>query len=165
MSNPFSSCGGCTQCCKTLKVSEIDKPEHTWCTACTIGVGCDRYATRPQSCVEFECVWLQSQREPGAALAPELRPDRSKVVIGLSRTRLSADDMARLRAGPERSVMVFHVDPDRPGTATAGAVRRLIERLTRAGLPVAIVCGDERRFQEVVGSTPYATSFEEAPSC
>src|SRR4029077_6556565 len=40
-------------------------------------------ARRPQVCKEFECFWLMSQKRenPRERLAPEMRPDKSKVVL------------------------------------------------------------------------------------
>lgn len=111
-----SLCGTCTQCCKTMVVPELNKPANQWCSDCRIGEGCTRYETRPRSCVDFECVWLQTQkrRHGEQAMPPELRPDRSKVVI----------DVRRDGRG-----LVFHVDPDRPDAAEKGAAGRLLKHL------------------------------------
>lgn len=78
-------CGSCVLCCKLPPIDESPllgegafvKPANTWCKSCTIGVGCNVYAARPQSCVAYECVWLSNPE-----LVPEeLRPDKSKVII------------------------------------------------------------------------------------
>lgn len=124
------TCGTCTMCCKTLGVDELDKPANTWCSRCSIGKGCTAYDDRPASCRDFECVWLQSQhrRHGEAAMPPELRPDRSHVVIGLTR---------------DASNLVFVVDPNRPDAASRGAAGRLIERLRARGERPLVVSADQ----------------------
>ena len=77
------ACGSCTACCKTHGVRSLDKPENVWCTSCAIGVGCERYDTRPTDCRDFSCVWLIGEG------AENDRPDKNKVVIGV-------DDMQEL---------------------------------------------------------------------
>lgn len=80
-------CGTCTACCKILGVVELEKPVQTWCQHCAKGKGCKIYADRPTSCRGFECIWLQSQKQPewdGVVLADNLRPDRCKVVLHTS---------------------------------------------------------------------------------
>lgn len=74
-------CGSCVLCCKILAVRELDKPQDAWCRHCDKGVGCTIYETRPQSCVNFECVWLQSQKIEGVALPDWMKPNRSRVML------------------------------------------------------------------------------------
>lgn len=76
-----NDCGDCTYCCKVMKVQELNKAANTWCIHCNKGQGCAIYKERPESCRVYECLWLRSQafEQP---LAPSLRPDRSRVVIG-----------------------------------------------------------------------------------
>jgi hypothetical protein len=76
-------CGTCTACCRVFEVPALKKPAGTWCTHCAIGKGCKIYEDRPQMCVEFECMWLMSQKRENRHehLPPELRPDKSKVVL------------------------------------------------------------------------------------
>ncbi len=66
------TCGGCTACCKTHAVFEIDKSPGRWCEHCNIGKGCRIYDTRPEKCREFRCEWLNGYGE---------RPDRTKIVL------------------------------------------------------------------------------------
>ena len=77
----MNSCDGCSACCKIMKVAELAKQANTWCQHCQIGVGCSIYETRPESCRVYECLWLRTQslEKP---MAPELRPDKSRVVMG-----------------------------------------------------------------------------------
>ncbi len=78
---PRNDCGTCTYCCHVMKVKELNKPANTSCTHCVEDSGCAIYNDRPNSCREYECLWLRSQQFD-KPLAPGLRPDRSKVVIG-----------------------------------------------------------------------------------
>ena len=115
-------CDGCTACCKILKVRELDKQGDTWCQHCKIGVGCGIYDTRPESCRVYECVWLQSQRG-GKPLALELRPDISRVVIGVTN---KGDDL------------VLYVNADRPDAWKRGAMGEFVAEMRAKGFPVAI---------------------------
>jgi len=77
-------CGTCTACCRVFAIAEMpEKKAGDWCQHCAIGKGCKVYDTRPQTCMEFECLWLLSQRreDPLERLPAELRPDRCKVVF------------------------------------------------------------------------------------
>ena len=74
------TCGDCTMCCKLLAVPEIEKPALKWCKHCSNPGGCGIYDTKPKSCTEFECIWLQTQKTP-TPLPLELRPDKSRVVL------------------------------------------------------------------------------------
>jgi hypothetical protein len=81
MSTADNACGSCNACCRVYAIPEVDKPAGRWCQHCDIGKGCKIYATRPARCVDFQCLWLQSQAEGRPHLEPELRPDRCKVVF------------------------------------------------------------------------------------
>lgn len=124
-------CGECTMCCKLLGVEEIGKAPNQWCGHCAIGSGCQIYATRPKSCQEFECLWLQTPDMP-----EELRPDRSKVVLWMT------TDNKRLIAG---------VDPARPDAYKEGMMGRTLDVLIEKGLDVIVVNGDKRK--AISGST------------
>ncbi len=63
------SCAGCTLCCKLLSISELAKPQQSWCPSCTVGVGCRIYADRPGDCADFHCGWLVRE-EVGDAWRP-----------------------------------------------------------------------------------------------
>ncbi len=91
-------CGTCTQCCRLLAVTELKKPKNTRCAHCNVGVGCKIYEDRPESCISFKCIWLQTQGT-GLALPLALRPDKSKVV---------------LHTTPDEKNIVAKVDPDMP---------------------------------------------------
>jgi hypothetical protein len=69
-------CGGCTMCCKIMRIDELAKPTGQWCTHCKPGRGCGIYPDRPQTCRVFHCLWITQ-----AALGPEWRPDKCKMVL------------------------------------------------------------------------------------
>jgi len=121
------SCDGCTACCKILKIRELNKPANTWCGHCNIGVGCGIYDTRPESCRVYECVWLQSQRG-GKPLPLELRPDRSRVVIGVTN---GGDDL------------VLYVSPDRPDAWKRGGIASFVAEMRAKGFTILVSCGEE----------------------
>lgn len=75
------TCGTCTMCCKLLHIRELDKPAGVWCRSCNPGEGCTIYATRPQVCRDFECMWLQEECIPES-----LRPDKSHVILWVDET-------------------------------------------------------------------------------
>jgi hypothetical protein len=73
-----NECGGCTLCCKMVRVEEIEKPAGEWCSHCSLGKGCQIYDTRPTECKTWDCLWLQG----AFGNHPDLRPDKCKVVVG-----------------------------------------------------------------------------------
>jgi hypothetical protein len=81
-----NNCGTCTACCRIFEIPELQKPAGKWCDHCEVGRGCSIYDTRPEVCQTFECLWLLSQKreDPRERFAPELRPDRCKVVLSPS---------------------------------------------------------------------------------
>lgn len=121
------NCDGCTACCKVMKIRELNKPAHTWCQHCKIGVGCGSYDTRPESCRVYECIWLQTQRMD-KPIAFELRPDKSRVVIGTT------------NQGEE---IVLYVSPDRPDAWKRGGFEKLVDELLSKGKTVWVSCEDK----------------------
>jgi hypothetical protein len=72
-------CGDCTACCTVLGVHELKKaPSTPCCHECA--TGCSTYESRPESCREFRCVWLDG------AFEEHLRPDKLGLVITLAPT-------------------------------------------------------------------------------
>jgi len=61
--------GSCTACCVTRDVPELEKPPGMRCDHQTPN-GCAIYETRPDSCREFACLWLDGW---GAAADSPLR--------------------------------------------------------------------------------------------
>lgn len=107
-------CGTCTACCRVFAIPPLNKPAGTWCQHCTIGKGCNIYDERPPACIDFECLWLQSQAQKGAAkLGPELRPDKCRIVISpttnpnvLSFIPMPGYELAWRKKGPVRDLLV-----------------------------------------------------------
>jgi hypothetical protein len=118
-------CGSCTACCRVFSIPEIEKPAGKWCDHCAIGKGCKVYDTRPKTCVDYECLWLMSQSrdDPRQRLAPELRPDRSKVVIAPS---------------TNPNVMGATTLPGSPDAWKRPAMHALLKTFVDAGLAVSI---------------------------
>lgn len=53
-------CGACTACCTLLAVVELGKPMR-WACDHVDCAGCRVYDARPQSCRQFECLWLRGE--------------------------------------------------------------------------------------------------------
>ena len=52
------ACGDCTACCTAQGVKELGKPAGVACTYLTPNqTSCSRYATRPESCRSWSCLW------------------------------------------------------------------------------------------------------------
>ena len=122
------SCSGCTMCCKLLGIVELQKPRVSWCPHCEIGVGCQIYETRPETCRAFECLWLQP--EAVEFLGDEDRPDKTGVVL------FTPDDADTLQV---------HVDPHKPDNWKKGATAKLIRAFSGSGQIVLITIGNDRK--------------------
>ncbi len=70
-------CGECTACCRVMAVSALGKPAGTACGHQQPG-GCGTYASRPDACREFHCLWL---RDAGGILEASHRPDRLGLLL------------------------------------------------------------------------------------
>ena len=118
-------CGPCTLCCKVLAIPELEKPSNRWCQHAARPQGCRIYSERPESCREFQCLWLQG-------LAPDwARPDK---VHGV------------LRPTTDGEHLILHEDPGYRGTARR-LLREFLDRFTDDGKRfVVFVCGEERVF-------------------
>lgn len=76
MNKPERACGGCTECCLVMPISELKKPAGTACVHQRCGKGCSIYPSRPMSCRAWSCLWLRG--------APLLRrPDRGHYVVDM----------------------------------------------------------------------------------
>ena len=67
-------CGECTACCTSLPIAALNKPINTHCTHCD--KGCTIYDSKPQTCSDFECAYIQGTNIPLA-----LRPDNCGVIF------------------------------------------------------------------------------------
>jgi hypothetical protein len=121
-------CGTCNLCCKLLDVPALSKPANQWCTHCDIGTGCRIYEARPEACRDFECMWLESQREK-QPLPGELRPDRCKMMLTFSENR--------------RDVFGY-CDPGAPDAWKNPSMLKLLGILTGQG--VRVIFGTGRRY-------------------
>lgn len=68
------NCDGCTACCILLPIDAISKPVNTDCQYCNNG--CRIYESRPQTCADFECAYLQGRNLPRS-----LRPDECGIIF------------------------------------------------------------------------------------
>ena len=62
-------CGDCTLCCKLPAIKDF-KEGYSWCKNCDIGKGCKIYETRPQPCIDFDCMWKDERTNE------ELKPNK-----------------------------------------------------------------------------------------
>jgi hypothetical protein len=126
---PNPSCGTCALCCKLPRVVEINKPQGRWCEHCRPGQNgaCSIFdrPERPTICGEYLCVWRMTD------LPAELRPDRCGFIINSSAS--------------DKKLVAIMVDPNRPEAWRRGPGKLLIDKLTREGMRVLIMCGDKRK--------------------
>ena len=115
-------CGSCTACCRVFAIPKMDKPAGKWCTHCSIGKGCKIYDTRPQTCIDFTCLWLESHYHD-ADMPIEARPDRCKVVF-------SATTKEKIIAGTTM--------PGMENAWRSGAAKKIIDKLINGGMRVVI---------------------------
>ena len=71
----MNKCGDCRACCTLLPVDAIEKPVNTRCQH-VCATGCSIYQTRPDTCAEFDCAYLQAENVPES-----LRPDKCGVIF------------------------------------------------------------------------------------
>jgi len=131
-------CGTCTVCCYTTAVPDLS-PANTWCQHCDIGVGCKIYNSRPEACVQFRCLWLQS-----SWMDDELRPDKSGVMFEVIEGRRT---------------VVATVDPGRHEVGANPAVRKVIDNLITSGRPVIMT---SEGHPEPLTLLPDGWTYEEA---
>ena len=121
------SCGECTACCKTMGVADHPrgkKPVNHWCQDCTIGKGCNIYASRPKSCVDFECCWLQDER---GIMDDSMRPDRLKVIF---------------QPVKDGHGLVAHCDPSMPMAWRKGKAFQMLRKAAEAGYHASARAGN-----------------------
>lgn len=123
----INKCGNCRACCRALGVSELEKPPWQMCRH-VCNNGCGIYATRPESCVKYSCLWLLSQTD-GSPLPPQLRPDRCGVIF---------DNLD----GLPKHVYIARVAPGNKQALQNKHVARLIEAMIANGIEVRVALGD-----------------------
>ena len=86
------ACGDCHVCCVSLTINEpaLRKVQGYRCSNLSAGGGCSIYETRPHTCRSFYCGWRLLKW-----VRAELRPDRSGVLVVLTREGTMADGQPR----------------------------------------------------------------------
>lgn len=131
------TCDGCTVCCTLLAVEEIRKPPQKRCiyiediTPDSIPQSVERgrcgiYESRPQSCREFECLWLQTQGTD-AQMSPKTRPDRCGVMLVPT---------------THESTIAAHCES--PLALDTGLMRKYVTKWLHSGLRIVKICGNNR---------------------
>ena len=77
----MSRCGDCTACCTMYPIESINKPINSPCPNCDRG--CLIWETKPQTCHDYECAYLQSENLP-----VELRPDKCGIIFDKKNDRI-----------------------------------------------------------------------------
>ena len=123
-------CGSCTACCFEITIDDpmLAKPPRRLCVNCTAS-GCAIYATRPQSCRTWFCVWRRV-----ADLPDHLSPANSGLLASVVENPAADNPLARLY------IIVQWLD-DRTITKSAAA-DELLAAMRRYGLPVWVGSSD-----------------------
>lgn len=120
-----NECGDCSLCCKLLGIKELDKPKLQWCSHCSPGNGCKIYQDRPQSCREFECMWLMGQWHE------DFKPSKVRAFFWRP-------------ADHPFGAIQCEVDPDR--NWRGGTIEVLARNLSKQGYHIMVRQGEERFF-------------------
>ncbi|KND51027.1 MAG: hypothetical protein AB202_01290 [Parcubacteria bacterium C7867-007] len=113
------SCEGCTACCYTHAVGEIQKWEFSTCASCN-ETGCGIYASRPRACGSYFCAWAVNDIGND-----DERPDKVGVVCNTLFTRFTADDPP--------SILMLEAWP---GALDEGPAQALLARILADGTSV-----------------------------
>lgn len=114
-------CGNCSLCCTVMAVRELDKGANTSCVN-DCGGSCGIYEQRPQSCRDFECLWLKG------VVPQSVKPNECDVVLG---------------ATLDGNGMVAYVPSSRAHAHEHGDIKRLID-LVAKDRPVIISIGEKK---------------------
>ncbi|MEM1027485.1 MAG: hypothetical protein AAGJ38_05325 [Planctomycetota bacterium] len=117
MAETTRACGSCTACCHSLVIEELGKPAFSAC-AHECEAGCNAYASRPASCRDFRCLWLDGH------LDEKDRPDKLGVIFTTTHDA---------QVGVHPLIVEAH-----PGGADRDAVQHAIRRLTEKS-PVLVL--------------------------
>lgn len=127
-------CGTCTMCCRNLGIGDtfrgepFHKPAGKWCEHCAIGHGCKVYEERPDTCREFQCVYLAGKML-GEPLDIGLRPDHCGVVVSPTTD--------------ERRFAVT-VDANKPDAWRRGMIYRFLMSMVRGGIALTLSTGNTK---------------------
>jgi hypothetical protein len=96
------------------------------------GTGCAIYASRPDACQHYVCLWLDSQRKSGVEKFPEkLRPDVCKVVLGWP-------------WGTDRETLFVYPYPGHDDAWQKPPVSHYLRSILARGAKVVVVTKDKR---------------------
>ncbi len=123
-----SACGECTMCCTLRGVPELRKRPFSPCPKCGVS-GCNEYQSRPVTCREYRCVWLELEDEGDRRMSLDERPDRCGVIF--ERTE-----------GLEGYQCV--VDPTRPDAWLTPPAHEIISALKWLSMPYVVFTTDTR---------------------
>lgn len=119
------ACNGCTACCFTHGVEELNKPVLSLCSQCDAGTGCRIYTSRPPSCAGFLCGWREGMGEE------EDRPDKIGISWSWAKIKHYADEPHRL--------LVFETHR---GSSRGERAQAFIERMLAGGSLVQVFLVD-----------------------
>lgn len=123
---PGRSCGQCNECCSAMGVPELQKPAWTPCSH-VVDHKCSCYTSRPTSCQEYRCLWLQE------AIDGPSRPDRVGVIFDRTDSTKGLEERTGL-----------HVITARVTRETEEGLA-IIDRLSRQFLVIIMYGADRRR--------------------
>lgn len=146
------TCGECTACCTAISVYEFRKKSGVRCEN-ECGSGCGIYASRPQSCRDYSCLWLSGFIEGDE----RRRPDQLGLVF----------DTSPIKTGGQ----LVWAHETRPGASREPAAQYLLGRLEKR-FPVLVrrtdgtgvlqgetIPADQIPLQENMWDTPAWESF------
>lgn len=133
------TCGGCTACCWTHYIPELEKPMHTGCAHQTVQ-GCSIYGKHPFSCRQYSCGWRNGLGRD------RHRPDRSGIVVDVS------DHRGHMR------ITLVEVKPGALQSRTGRALLKLYQRerfrfytMSHDGICTKYVPRGQAEFQDLLG--------------
>jgi hypothetical protein len=137
--NGGRACGACTLCCKLVPVAELKKAAGVRCEHQRASKGCAIYSSRPGSCRDWFCRWLQQTAET----ADMSRPDRAHFVLD------PLPDFVRLthkETGAQHDVAAVQVwiDPAFPAARDDPQLRAFMLRMARDHLMPTILRWNNR---------------------
>lgn len=94
-------CGECTECCTAFPVVEFDKPAWRRCDFC-VGTTCIIYPTRPQSCKDCQCAYIQMEK-----CGLELRPDKCGIIFEREHSTMVGTIVGRTTPLVKRQIEMF----------------------------------------------------------
>jgi hypothetical protein len=101
--NKTNNCGSCTLCCELLPIKELKKPASVLCSNCTLGKGCNIYSKRPESCRNFDCLYIQSDE-----MDISLRPNECGVMFEKVTTKIYFGTELPKKVGSWKELKLFN---------------------------------------------------------